>query len=95
MNELPGKPDSLEQLLASMTPKIHESLKEAVALGRWENGERLSDEQKSLCLQAVIAYDQKYTCPEERVGYVRPKPTPCSPVTINTTDSPSLETRKS
>ncbi len=72
-----NKPGSLEELLATLTPEIHDLLKEAVALGRWENGDKLSDEQRSLCLQAIIAYDEKYMDPEARVGYVRPKQVPC------------------
>lgn len=71
------KPDTLEDLLATLTPEIHASLKEAVALGRWDNGERLTDEQRALCLQAVIAYDEKFMDAEARVGYVRPKQVPC------------------
>lgn len=72
-----GKPESLDALLASMTPEIHSQLKEAVALGRWENGERLTAGQRSLCLQAVIAYDEKYLSPDQRVGYVKPKTRDC------------------
>ncbi len=71
------KPDTLDDLLATLTPEIHASLKEAVALGRWDNGERLTDEQRALCLQAVIAYDEKFMDTEARVGYVRPKQVPC------------------
>lgn len=71
------KPHSLESLLASLTPEIHARLKEAVALGRWENGDRLSNEQRELCLQAVIAYDERFLAREARVGYVKPKAQPC------------------
>lgn len=63
-------PQSLQALLASMTPEIHERLKSAVELGRWENGDGLTAEQKALCLQAVIAYDQAFLAPEQRVGFV-------------------------
>lgn len=58
-----------EQLIAAMTPDMHRSLKRAVELGKWPNGERLSDEQRSTCLRAVIAYDQRL--PEsERTGFI-------------------------
>lgn len=73
-------PESIAGLLASMTPEIHAQLKEAVALGRWENGERLNEEQKALCLQAIIAYDAKFIETDQRVGYVKPKAQPCGPV---------------
>ena len=71
------KPENLETLLSAITPEIHAQLKEAVALGRWESGDKLTDEQRSLCLQAVIAYDEKYLSPDQRVGYVKPKNRAC------------------
>ncbi len=58
-----------EELIAVMTPEMHESLKTAVELGKWPDGRRLSEEQRSICLRAVIHYDQKK--PEhERVGFI-------------------------
>ena len=63
-------PDNLQALLASITPEIHQNLKRAVELGRWENGERLSPEQIELCLQAIIAYDEMHLSAEEKVGYI-------------------------
>jgi uncharacterized protein YeaC (DUF1315 family) len=63
-------PNSFEELLASISPEIHSKLKQAIELGRWENGERLSKEQVELCMQAVIAYDEKYLSEEEKVGYI-------------------------
>ena len=62
--------DSLENLLHTMTPDIHRILKTAVELGRWENGDKLSEEQRAQCLQAVIAYDEAFLAPEQRVGYL-------------------------
>lgn len=63
-------PESLEALLASITPEVHDKLKRAVELGRWENGERLTQEQRDLCLQAVIAYDERHLAETEKVGYI-------------------------
>jgi len=64
-----------EQLIESMTPEMHRSLKLAVEIGKWPNGERLSDEQRTLCLRAVIAYDQSRLPESERTGYIdRSKP---------------------
>ncbi len=63
-------PGSLQELLAGITPEIHANLKRAVELGRWENGERLSQEQRDLCLQAVIAYDEMHHAAEEKVGFI-------------------------
>jgi uncharacterized protein YeaC (DUF1315 family) len=63
-------PNSFEELLASITPDIHSKLKQAIELGRWENGDRLSKEQVELCMQAVIAYDEMHLNEEEKIGYI-------------------------
>ena len=65
-----NKPNSIEDLLATITPKIYSQLKFAVELGRWEDGKKLSKEQKEYCLQVVIAYDNTFTATEQRVGYI-------------------------
>jgi uncharacterized protein len=66
-----------QQLLDSITPEIYESFKKAVELGKWPDMRPLSEEQKSLCMQAIIAYEQRKP-EEQRTGYVPPKTTACS-----------------
>lgn len=66
-------PESIDDLLAIMTPEICSQLKTAVELGRWENGDKLSAEQIAHCLQAIIAYDEAFNSPEQRVGYIQQK----------------------
>ena len=61
---------SFEQMINSINPEIHENLKQAIELGRWANGERLTPRQTELCLQAVIAYEDKHLPPEQRLGYI-------------------------
>ncbi len=68
----------LKQLLDSITPEIYESLKRAIEVGKWPDGRVLSEGQKELCIQAVIAYDERKP-PEQRTGYVPPKNTACAP----------------
>ena len=63
-------PKNIEELLASITPEVHSKLKQAIELGRWENGDRLSKEQVELCMQAVIAYDEMHLSEEEKIGYI-------------------------
>ena len=58
------------ELLDSITPDIHSSLKTAIELGRWPNGERLSPQQVDLCLQAVIAWEQQRLPETQRVGWI-------------------------
>lgn len=63
---------TLQQLLASITPDIYQNLKRAVELGKWPDGNRLSREQRELCIQAVISYEHKHLAPEEHAGYIEP-----------------------
>ena len=59
-----------EELIKVMTPDMHASLKRAVELGKWPNGQRLSDEQRETCMRAVIAYDTQNLPANERVGFI-------------------------
>jgi len=61
---------SLQDIVQHMDPEIHMNMKTAVELGRWANGERLSQQQLENCMQAIIAYEQLYLPEHERVGYI-------------------------
>lgn len=65
---------NIEDLIEKITPEVYDNLRRAIELGRWANGDKLSQEQKEHCMQAVIAYEEKNLKPEERTGYVPPKP---------------------
>ncbi|MDR0781979.1 MAG: YeaC family protein [Pseudomonadales bacterium] len=67
---LPSKPASWDALVGAMSPHLHASLKIAVELGRWPNGERLTPAQREDCLQAIIAWDERHLPAHERVGYI-------------------------
>ena len=68
----------LQKLLNSITPDIYQQLQRAVEIGKWPDGRKISDEQRSLCMQAIIAFDQRK--PKiERTGYVPPKESACVP----------------
>ena len=73
----------LRQLLDSITPEIYESLKRAIEVGKWPDGRALYDGQKELCIQAVIAYDERKPA-DQRTGYVPPKSTACEPAAAST-----------
>lgn len=62
-----------QQLLSSITPQIYENLKTAVEIGKWPNGEKLSQEQRELSLQAVISYETLHLPPEQRTGFIHQK----------------------
>lgn len=63
---------TLDELLAVITPEVYETLQQAVALGRWPEGDRLNDDQRAQCLQAVLMWGERNLPPEQRVGYVPP-----------------------
>jgi len=68
-----------QQLLDSITPDIYERFKKAIELGKWPDTRPLTEEQKNLCMQAIIAYEQQQQLPkEQRTGYVPPKTTACN-----------------
>ncbi|WP_041523274.1 YeaC family protein [Gilvimarinus agarilyticus] len=66
--------NNLQQLLESITPDIYERLKLAVEIGKWPDGNRLTSEQRELCMQAVISYEHKHLPAEAHTGYIPPKP---------------------
>lgn len=68
------KADSFQQLLDSITPDIYQRLRTAVEIGKWPNGIALTEEQKALSMQAMISFEAKHLPPEQRTGYVPPKP---------------------
>ena len=67
----------LKQLLNSITPDIYSRLKLGVEIGKWPDGKSLTSEQKELCMQAIIAYEQNKP-EDQRTGYVPPKTTACN-----------------
>lgn len=57
--------------IEGLTPNIYQRLKSAVELGKWSDGRVLSEEQKQISLQALIAYELKNNIPEsQRIGYI-------------------------
>jgi uncharacterized protein YeaC (DUF1315 family) len=59
-----------EKLIENITPDIHLSLKRAIEIGKWPDGKTVTQEQRSLCMEAVIAYDNKFLTEAQRVGYI-------------------------
>ncbi|MBK6581961.1 MAG: DUF1315 family protein [Gammaproteobacteria bacterium] len=57
-------------ILQLITPEVHASLRRAVEIGKWADGNPLSREQRELCLQAVIAYEQRHLEARQRTGYI-------------------------
>ena len=68
---------TFNEAIARLTPEMYQKLKTAVEIGKWPHGEPLDQTQKSLCLQAVIAYEQQPMSAQERTGFVPPKNQAC------------------
>ena len=64
---------SFAQLISNITQDVYESLKLAVEIGKWPDGRVLTQEQKELSLQAMIAWEAKNLPEEERTGYMGPQ----------------------
>jgi uncharacterized protein len=52
-------------LVQAMTPETYEKLSDAVATGRWADGNSLSESQRADCLQLVMAYQAQVLKSEE------------------------------
>ena len=65
---------NLQELLNNITPDIYNNLKRAIELGKWPDGNKISQEQLQLCMQAVIAYEHRHLTPEQHTGFIPPKP---------------------
>ncbi|HIZ50377.1 MAG TPA: YeaC family protein [Candidatus Pseudomonas excrementavium] len=57
-------------MLRNISPEVYESLKQAIELGKWSDGRKLTQEQKELCLQAIIAWEMDNLPEEQRTGYI-------------------------
>lgn len=68
----------LKLLVEKLDLQMYQNLKTAIELGKWSNGVVLTQEQKVLSLQTVIAFELENNFPEEeRTGYLPPKCSPC------------------
>ena len=69
----------MQEILDYIDPTVCAQLRRAIEIGRWPDGSDLSDEQRALCLQAVILYEARELPPEQRVGFIEPgsKPRSC------------------
>ena len=59
-----------QQLTQSITPEIYTSLKRAVEIGKWPDGRSLTEEQRELCMEAVIRYEHQHVDAQQRVGFI-------------------------
>ena len=64
---------SFLEAIENITPEIYQNLKLAVEIGKWPDGRKLTQEQKELTLQALIAWEVQNLPEDERIGYMGPQ----------------------
>ncbi len=57
-------------ILHSLNPEIIAKFRTAIEIGKWENGEKLTTEQRETCMQAVMIWEHEYLPVHERTGYI-------------------------
>ncbi|PTU74790.1 YeaC family protein [Pseudomonas mangrovi] len=61
---------SFLEMIQNITPDIYLNLKQSLEIGKWPDGRKLTDEQKELTMQAMIAWEIQNLPEEERTGYM-------------------------
>ncbi len=70
--------DPYKKAISELTPDIYQNLKKAIEIGKWPNGQQLTQEQKENAMQAVIAYELHHNMSDDqRIGYVNVQGSDC------------------
>lgn len=69
---------TFDELIRNINPDIYQNLKRALELGKWPDGKLLTQEQKEMCMEAVIVYEAKNLPEHERTGYMGNGPENCA-----------------
>lgn len=59
-----------QHLIKQMNPEVYQQLKQSLELSKWPNGASLTQQQKEICMEAVIAYEHTHLTEDQRTGYV-------------------------
>lgn len=59
-----------ESLIAGLDATTCDALRRAIELGKFPDGRRLTDEQRELCMEAVLAWEMRNLPPEQHTGYI-------------------------
>ena len=65
--------NTVNELVESLTPSMVNDLKQAIELGKFPDGQVVSNEQKELMIEATILYDAMKLPQEERTGFIHRK----------------------
>jgi len=58
------------KMINNINPETYASLKLALEIGKWPDGNKLTREQQELTMMAIIAWEQQNLPEEERTGYL-------------------------
>lgn len=58
------------KMIDDINPETYASLRQALELGKWPDGNKLTREQQELTMMAIIAWEQKNLPEEQRTGYL-------------------------
>jgi len=62
---------TVDELIKAMTPDMYRNMKSALELSRWPDGRKLDSDQKTLCMEALIRYEDMTDMPaDQRIGYM-------------------------
>ncbi len=59
------------QIAQQLDPLIYQRFKRALELGKWPDGRAVTKEQREICMQAVISYEEANVPEELRTGYMQ------------------------
>lgn len=61
----------MQELMQKMDFEIYENLKTALALGKWEDGKKLTKEQKENTMQLILMFEVENNMDlDKRVGFI-------------------------
>ena len=58
------------KVLEHLNPTVYEQLKQSLEIGKWPDGELLTDRQKEIVMQALIGWGEIHLPAEQRIGYI-------------------------
>ncbi len=60
-----------QDVLNNLTEEIVAKFRQAIEIGKWENGNKLTPEQLQTCMQAVVIWEHEHLAVHERTGYIQ------------------------
>lgn len=60
-----------DSILNALNDEIIAKFKTAIEIGKWENGEKLTQDQLATCMQAVMVWEHEHLPANLRTGYVQ------------------------